>query len=342
MTPCSLSRVQKAVRAQLPSRSSQWTTASAPSPATSSTVRVSSSTRVERSGGTILVGLPQGLPEGMTRGSVPRSTTRAATTARRVEGRSPSGSSKGRGTGTVRVPGWEASADVPVAAVSPSPSSQVTPYWSSWEAYSVPRVVLGVWSGQAAPSVMATVTPRCWASASTARRAVRWASSAQKPGEKAISTSPNPASAMARSSSTSSAGATGDCHHQRMPGRSPAGGAARRSGVRSGRVRGRRRSSRSAVGSGTAVAVLMAFLPWQRTRTAVSGTVMITSRVKRFIQVVATSARTRQNPRRRLVTAARWRRGDVAEWRRATGRQGGRQGMPTSYTTLTARGSGSP
>ncbi len=63
--------------------------------------------------------------------------------------------------------------------------------------------------GECDPGAALSVAVEPGALKAAGTRAYRWVSSAQKPGEKAISTSPNPAAATARSSSTNSAIGTG-------------------------------------------------------------------------------------------------------------------------------------
>ncbi|WP_239154681.1 hypothetical protein [Amycolatopsis sp. FDAARGOS 1241] len=66
--------------------------------------------------------------------------------------------------------------------------------------------------------VIDTLMPRWAALFSTWPRLVRWSSVAHAPSENAISTSPNPASAMTCSSRSASALSNGFCHHHRIAG----------------------------------------------------------------------------------------------------------------------------
>src|SRR4051794_8519790 len=103
------------------------------------------------------------------------------------------------------------------------------PYISSCSDRPEPLPVFGVCSGQFAPRVMSTPRPRLCASVSAPCNADRWASLAHTDGVKPISTPPNPASAIALSSSLIAAGSTEPGrtklpHHQRNFGRTWRGG----------------------------------------------------------------------------------------------------------------------
>ena len=84
--------------------------------------------------------------------------------------------------------------------------------------------MLGVRTGHAAPMVMDTLTPSWSASSKTCPRMSRCSGDAHALAENAISTSPNPALAMAPISRTASAPSSGPCHHQRVAGRYLASG----------------------------------------------------------------------------------------------------------------------